>query len=272
MDKGTETVTLNIEPFLMPFAIIISSLILSLGFFLGMGNFNGKVGSTTTTTTATADTTTTGDSTATAALDIAKVKALFTSDYITFGNPDSDLLFVEVSDASCPYCHIASGKNPELNKSAGAQFTLVADGGTYIAPVPEMKKLVDEGKAAFTWLYTNGHGNGELATQAFYCAHEKGKFWGVHDLLMSASGYSILNDNVKNDLAKTGELANFLSGAIDPNEMKGCLDSGKYAGRIASDKAVAVSLGVQGTPGFFVNTKTFPGAYNWTDMKSAAGL
>src|SRR3989338_9891018 len=66
---------------------------------------------------------------------------------IVFGDKNKKLIFVEFSDPSCPYCHIAGGKNPELNKqvdeqSGRKQFTVVADGGTYVAPVPEMKKLV----------------------------------------------------------------------------------------------------------------------------------
>lgn len=76
-------------------------------------------------------------------------------------------------------------------------------GGTYVAPVPEMKRLVDEGKAAFVFIYTNGHGNGEMGTKAMYCAHEKGNFWPVHDKLMSSEGYGLLNDVVKNDKTKS---------------------------------------------------------------------
>ena len=53
-----------------------------------------------------------------------------------FGKKDSKILFVEFSDPSCPFCHVAAGKNPELNKQAGAQFTMEKDGGTYVPPVP----------------------------------------------------------------------------------------------------------------------------------------
>jgi protein-disulfide isomerase len=95
-----------------------------------------------------------------------------------FGKKDSKVLFVEFSDPSCPFCHVASGKNPELNKQAGAQFTMEKDGGTYVPPVPEMKKLVDSGKAAYVWLYANGHGNGELATKALVLCEGKGKVLG----------------------------------------------------------------------------------------------
>jgi protein-disulfide isomerase len=197
------------------------------------------------------------------------VKALVdTKKNIAFGNKDSKLIFVEFSDPSCPYCHIAGGKNPELNKQVGSQFTLVADGGTYVAPVPEMKKLVDSGKAAFVWLYANGHGNGEMATKALYCAYEKGKFWPVHDTLMTDAGYNLINNTVKNDKTKAGELAEFTKGAMNASEMKNCLESGKYDGRIAEDMSTATKMGFSGTPHFLVNTTPFIGAYSFKDMES----
>ena len=197
-----------------------------------------------------------------------------------FGNKNSKNLIVEVADPSCPYCHIAGGHNPELNKQAGSQFLLESDGGSYIPPVPKIKELVDSGKAAFVWIYTPGHGNGEMGTKALYCANEKGKFWQVHDLLMNSKGYELLNGAdikgapttgpiVKNDKTKSGELASFLAGVLNPSEMKKCLDSGKYDSKLAQDTSVASALGVHGTPGFFVNTTNFSGAYSWKDMASA---
>lgn len=197
-----------------------------------------------------------------------QVKGLFAEGNITFGDKNSKLLFVEFSDPSCPFCHIAAGKNPELNAQVGEQFKMVADGGAYVPPVEEMKKLVDEGKAAFSWIYQNGHGNGELSTQALYCAHEKGLFWQAHDKLMTNAGYTLINDVVKNDKAKAPELAQFLADVIDPTFMTECLSSAKYADRIAKDQQTAASVGVSGTPGFFVNTKNFAGAYSFKDMQA----
>ena len=201
-----------------------------------------------------------------AKVTLDQVKALFTEKNITFGKKDSKVLFVEFSDPSCPYCHVASGKNPNLNKQAGAQFTMAKDGGTYLPPVPEMKKLVDAGKAAFVWLYANGHGNGELGTQALYCAKEKGKFWEVHDLLMSEAGFKLMNEQVKNDVAKAGDMADFLKSAVKADDMKACLESGKYKDRLSSDMAIAQQFGFKGPPSFFVNTTNFGGAYSYKDM------
>ncbi len=197
-----------------------------------------------------------------------QVKQLFKGDRIKFGDEKKKLLFVEVADPSCPYCHVAAGKNPALNKQVGDKFTLVSDGGSYVAPVPEMKKLVDEGKAAMVWIYSPGHGNGEMGTRALYCAQEKGKFWQAHDLLMSDAGYTLLNEKVKNDKAKSGEVAEFLKSVVDSGQMKSCIDSGKYDSRLTDEPQLASTFGINGTPGFIINDQVFPGAYSYTDMKS----
>jgi len=200
-------------------------------------------------------------------LTIDQVKALFNDKNIVFGDKNSKLLIVEFSDPSCPYCHVAAGRNSSLNKKMGEQFILKADGGAYVAPEVEIKKLADSGKAGFVWLYANGHGNGELATEALYCANESGKFWNVHDKLMSSEGYELMNTTIKNDKTQTGVMANFLKGVIDSKTMKDCLDSGKYASRLTEDMTAANQMGFEGTPYFIVNTTRFVGAYSFTDMQ-----
>lgn len=207
---------------------------------------------------------------------LAQVKDAFNKAQIKFGDTNKKLVIIEAADPSCPYCSIAVGENPELNKQAGDRFKLVADGGTYVAPVPEIEKLVKDGSAAFAWVYTPGHGAGEMGTKAMYCAFEKGKFWEVHDLLMGAKGYDLLNNTIKNDKAKSGELAEFLAPVFDSATMKACLDSGKFDSRLQTDIALASGIGISGTPGFYLNTTNFSGAYNYTDMaatvKTALGI
>lgn len=204
-------------------------------------------------------------------VSLSTIKGLFDKDLVKFGDKDRKVLFVEISDPSCPYCQVAAGLNPELNRQVDPTndtFKLVSDGGKYLAPVPEMKKLVDSGKASFIWIYSPGHGNGEMGTKALYCANEKGKFWEAQDLLMTKKGYDLLNNTIKNDKTRAGDLATFLKSAVDSAFLRECLDSGKYDARLASDTQIASSLGFQGTPDFFVNSTNFAGAYNWTDIKS----
>lgn len=199
-------------------------------------------------------------------IDMAKVESLFKDQKnIVLGNLDAKLKFVEFSDPSCPFCHIAAGHNLELAKQMNPRFISVANGGTYVPPVQEIKKLVDAGKAAMVWLYTPGHGNGELGTVATYCANEQGKFWEAHDKLMTNEGYTLLNDKIKNDTTKFAELVNFLQGSVDTNKLKTCLDSKKYESRVISDPQIASSFGYGATPTFFINDKVVEGASSWDE-------
>jgi hypothetical protein len=97
------------------------------------------------------------------------------------------------------YSDVFSFKIPE---GGVPSMQLESKGGTYKAPVLEMKKLVDEGKASFVYIYYPGHGAGEMGTKSMYCAQEKGLFWQVHDLLMTDAGYKLMNETVKNDKTK----------------------------------------------------------------------
>lgn len=199
-------------------------------------------------------------------IEMAKVDALFADESnLVLGSRDAKIKFVEFSDTSCPYCHVAAGVNPELSKQINPRFATVENGGTYVSPVKEIKKLIDEGKAALTWIYTPGHGNGELGTLALYCANEQGKFWEAHDLLMNNKGYALVNEQIKNDRTKFAELTTFLKGAVDSTKFKSCLDSKKYEGRISSDPQIASSFGYGATPTFFINDKVVEGAASWTD-------
>ncbi len=249
-----------------PVAILLGSFVISVSILIHGGVI--KLGQTTT-TTAQPQAAAQAQQPAAPTVTQDTLKALFNDKNITFGNKDSKNIIVEVADPSCPYCHVAAGHNPTLNKQIGDRFVLDSEGGTYMAPVPQIKKAVDEGKAAFVWLYTPGHGNGEMGTKAMYCAHEKGKFWPVHDKLMTSQGYDLLNEEVKNDKSKTQDLVDFLSDAMSPQDLKSCLESGKYDDKLSEDTATAQNLGISGTPGFFVNTTNFGGAYSWKDMQSA---
>ncbi|HSA84234.1 MAG TPA: DsbA family protein [Patescibacteria group bacterium] len=258
----------------VPNGILVLALVIC-AFLLGMLTnkvtiLEKQVGTpSTTTATTTVDPAAAGQPVQPTA-NIETIKALFDSGkHITFGDANNKNLIVEVADPSCPYCQAAGGLNPELNAQIGPQFTPESEGGTYVAPVLEIEKLVEQGEASFVWIYFPGHGNGEMGTKALYCAHDQGKFWPVHNKLMTKEGHDLLEKTVTNDTTKSQELVDFLSGAADTGALKECIDSGKYDNRLTEDQAVATTLGIQGTPGFYVNETSFPGAYSWKDMESA---
>jgi len=249
-----------------PVAVLIGSVIIALAILVSNGVITLKKDKVAGATTNTPQNTQEPQQTQ---VTLDQIKDVFGKSVIKFGDTSKKLIIIEAADPSCPYCQIAAGKNPELNKQAGSRFTLVSDGGSYMAPVPEIQRLVTEGKAAFAYIYTNGHGGGEMGTKAMYCAFENNKFWEVHNLLMTSKGYDLLNNTVKNDKTKSGEMATFLQSVIDPNLIKQCLDSGKYDAKLNEEQALAGSIGISGTPGFYFNTTLFKGAYSYTEMESA---
>jgi len=201
-------------------------------------------------------------------VSIDTIKGLFDKNLVKFGDANRKALFVEVGDPSCPFCHVADGADPETAKGVGTQFQYASDGGNYIPPVPEMKKLVDSGKASYAFVYFPGHGNGEMGAKALFCAFDQGKFWEAHGLIYSSKGYSLMNDTVKNDKTKSQVVADFLKNVVDAKALKDCLDSGKYDSRLTDEQNLSSgTLGVTGTPGFFINSANFAGAYSWKDMQ-----
>ena len=248
--------------------IIIVALALA-GLYLGF-IFNGSKDKKTPDIQANQEQSTVTQPTSEITLD--NIKTAFNSAVIKFGDDSKKVIFLEISDPSCPFCHVAAGYNKELSAQMSQppqrDFKYVEDGGTYLPPVPEMKKLVESGDASYALIYQNGHGNGEMAMLALYCAQDLNAFWKVKQLVMSNAGYDLINGSLKNDRSKAGDLANFLSSAVDKNAMKTCLESGKYEDKLAADQNLADSIGVSGTPGFFVNETKFSGAYSFKDMSS----
>jgi len=45
------------------------------------------------------------------------------------------------------------------------------------------------------------------------------------------------------------------------------VDDKKHEATVTAAEALAGTLGVRGTPGFFVNQKNYAGAYSYTDIK-----
>jgi protein-disulfide isomerase len=273
--------TVSVSPSALIFLGVVIVALVGFG-----GYMYGKVGTLekgSTTNTQPSTTTTAAPQGATAAgepFDLNVTKSIFDKNVVKFGDASRKLLVVEVSDPSCPYCHVANGDDPEL--AMGAQFNYLSKGGTYQPPLPEIRKLVDSGQASYAFVYFPGHTAGETAVKALYCAFDQGKFWQAHDLLYSNKGYALMNTTMEKDangkaLDNAGNrqlVVNFLSTAVDSNTLSTCLSSGKYDSRTTDETNLAQStlLNPQngGTPTFVLNATRFTGAYSWTDMKATA--
>ncbi|MEW6295154.1 MAG: DsbA family protein [Candidatus Diapherotrites archaeon] len=157
----------------------------------------------------------------------------------TTGQANAKVTIIEFSDFQCPYC---------------ARF--VTD--TY----PQIKQqYIDTGKAKLIFMQfpLSFHQYAQKAAEAAYCAFEQGKFWEYHDKLFA---------NQSNlDVTSLKKYATDLK--LDTAKFNSCLDTSKYASQVQSDLTEGTSLGVNGTPAFFVNGKLISGAQPFSVFQQA---
>ena len=159
---------------------------------------------------------------------VQNVKAVNQSDHV-LGSSDAPVKVIEFSDLECPFC-----------KSFH----------------PTMKKIAAEYPGKVAWIYRHFpldsiHPKARKEAEAAECANEQGgndKFWAYVDRI-----FEITPSNNGLDPQKLPQLA--LDIGLDSQKFQTCLDSGKYAGRVASDLADAKSSGGRGTPYSIVMAK-----------------
>ncbi len=150
------------------------------------------------------------------------------------GNKDAKVTIIEFTDYQCPFC--------------GKHFT-----DTY----PQIKKdYIDTGKTRYVLMnfpLNSIHPNAEKAAESALCVKEqKGDsgYWKMHDKLFS-NQESLSVENEKKWARELG---------VDGTKFDTCLDSGKYAQRVQEEESYGQSLGVSGTPAFFINGNLIEGA------------
>ena len=149
------------------------------------------------------------------------------------GARSAPVVLVEFADYECPYCQKVNPQIQQLKKEYGDSLTV-----------------------AFKDFPLPMHHGSEKAAEAARCAGEQGKFWEYHDVLF----YSQLTtlDALKQH-AQTLKL--------DQDAFNTCLDSGKEAAAVKNDLEEAKSLGLTGTPSFFVNGHFFSGVVDYQALK-----
>jgi protein-disulfide isomerase len=150
------------------------------------------------------------------------------------GNANAPVTIVEFSDYQCPFCKNFFSETLSLLE----------------------KNYIDTGKVNLVYkdFPLSIHPQAQKSAEAARCVgDQKGDegYFEMHDLLFIGQG-SLSSDNYKT-------WARSISG-IDGDEFDSCLDSGKFASDVLSDFSYGQSLGVTGTPAFFVNGKLVSGA------------
>ena len=150
---------------------------------------------------------------------------------VVLGKADAPITIIEFSDFQCPYCSRGGSTVKELQK-----------------------KYPNDVRLVFKHFPLAFHKEAKGASTAALAAGEQGKFWEMHDLLF------------KNQKAMKGaDMKEQGSGyakqlGMDVAKFNKDFDNPKWAEVIAADMKLGSSIGVRGTPHFFINGERLSGA------------
>jgi len=152
----------------------------------------------------------------------------------SIGPQDAPIVIIEFSDFNCPYCKRWHQETFQPLMSA-YQDKILFVYRDY--PVTSQESFV--------------------AAQAANCAGEQGEYWAFHDALFSGP-YGLGQEAYQQYAVDLG---------LDAAQLQECIQSGKYASEVESDARFASSLGITGTPTFFVNGIPIVGAVPLSSFK-----
>lgn len=135
------------------------------------------------------------------------------------GDEKAPITIVEYSDFECPFC----------KRFHDTLLQIAKDNGNKVAWV-------------FRHFPLDGlHSQARTEALASECAAEQGKFWEFADII-----FAVTPSNDGLDLNKLPDYAK--QAGVSVNKFNDCLNSKKYANRVAEDQQDGQSIGVSGTP------------------------
>lgn len=154
----------------------------------------------------------------------------------SIGSEDAPVVVVEFTDFQCPFCS-----------------------RHFLETYPQIKvDYVDAGKVRYVFKdfpLTSIHPEAMLAAQAARCAGDQGDYVGMHDKLFAGQQEWSGNPDA------AGIFAGYATElGLDGDALRACLDSGTHETAVTADLEQGISLGVDGTPAFFINGLFVSGA------------
>lgn len=170
-----------------------------------------------------------------------KAEVLSTSieDHV-YGNKEAKVTIVEYLDFQCPAC---------------------------AANYPMVEKIKEEYKDSIQFVVRHfplpSHQYGRFASQVVIAADKQGKFWEMYKLMFDKQETWSNNPNYASDFESFAQQL-----GLDMEKFKADRDSQETKDRIQRDLDSARTLGVQGTPSFFMNGKNLPTPSNVEQFRS----
>ncbi len=149
------------------------------------------------------------------------------------GGPKAPVTIIAFSDYECPFCKRASGALEQVLTTYGDKVRLVYRD----FPLPF-------------------HAHARPAAEAARCAQAQGKFWEYHAKLLASEDLG--EDKLKEMAGEVG---------LDRTKFDECLAKQEFKAAIDQDIADGGSVGVSGTPAFFVNGHMLSGAQPFEKFK-----
>ncbi len=147
------------------------------------------------------------------------------------GDKDADVTIVEYFDYNCGWC-----------KRALNEVTKLTESDSKVRVV--MKEFPIFGE------------HSEFAARAALASKAQGKYWDFHVALMKEQ--RVTTDNVMQIAERVG---------LDVAKLKEEMENPKYAEAIKETQQIATSLGIEGTPGFIVDSQINPGYVPYDRLK-----
>lgn len=178
--------------------------------------------------------------------DITAVRPVDDTDHVR-GNANAPLTLIMYSDFECPFC---AAFHPTLDQV--------------------LEEYGDDVRLVYRHYPLSFHPHAQEAAEASECiAEQMGNdgFWAFYDAIFAKQdelGGKLDDDSVTEVAQEIG---------ANTTQLASCLESEKYADRVASDMTNGSEAGVTGTPGTFVLTadgdgELIPGAYPFAQVQT----
>jgi protein-disulfide isomerase len=163
---------------------------------------------------------------------------------VLIGSDSAKIEVWEFSDFECPYC---------------ARFAILS--------MPDIRsRLVETGRVRWRFVHypLQGHTKSPTAHLAAACANEQGRFWPMHDQLYEGQDAWTTARNLVGALGEVAERA-----GLDRGRYDACMNErGTAWGRVLADKSLGDSVGINGTPTFFVNGRQVPDILTYDRLRA----
>lgn len=161
-----------------------------------------------------------------------------TTDDNVRGNQNAAVTVIEYSDFECPFCLRFQSTIEQI-------YNEYKDKALFVYRHFPLRSL---------------HPEAQKAAEASECAAEQGKFWEMHDKIFAANAAQNMSvEQWKKEATALG---------LNASKFNDCLDSGKFASKVAQQQAGGQAAGVQGTPTTFVNGQLVNGAVPYEQVKA----